>query len=102
MGDKTLGIADVGRQAPTSTLRDAEGIFPTFAPRRLDARGRLVPISVEEREARSRATIRALTAIEALPDDPPGSTEAMMRGIDANRPVSAFPRAAPCWAGERR
>ena len=89
MGDKTLGIAEVGRQATTSTLRDAEGIIPTFPARQLDARGRLVPLSAEERETRSQATIRALTAIEALPDDPPGTTEAMMRGIDANRPVGS-------------
>lgn len=89
MGDEALGIADLGKKAPVSTLRDAEGIIPTFLPRRLDARGRLVPISAEEREARSRATIRALRAIETLPDDPPGATEAMMRGIDANRPVGS-------------
>lgn len=49
MGDKTLGIADSGRQAPTSTLRDAEGIIPTFPARQLDARGRLMPPSAEER-----------------------------------------------------
>jgi hypothetical protein len=89
MGDKTLDIADIGRQSPISTLQDAEGIIPTFPARRLDARGRLVPLSAEEREVRSRATIRALTAIEALPDDPPGMTEAMMRGIDANRPAGS-------------
>ena len=75
--------------ASTSNLRDAEGLIPTFPPRQLDARGRLVPISAEERQARSQALRRAMKAIELLPDDPPGTTEAMMRGIDANRPPGA-------------
>jgi hypothetical protein len=73
-------------QEQAMTLRDAEGPIPTFPPRALDAQGRLVPISAEERRERSRAAIRALKAIESLPDDPPGTTEEMMRGIDANRP----------------
>lgn len=30
-----------------------------------------------------------MRAIEALLNDPPGMTEAMMRGIDANRPVGS-------------
>ena len=75
---------------PVSSLCDAEGPIPTFPPRVLDARGQLVPISPEERAARSRAALRALKAIEAIPDDdPPGSAERLMRGIDDDRPEGA-------------
>lgn len=70
-----------------ATLCDADGPIPTFPPRTLDARGRLVPISPEERKARSEAAIRTIRALAALPDDdPPDTMERMMRGIDEGRP----------------
>ena len=40
-------------QEQATTLRDAEGPIPTFPARALDAHGRLVPISAEERRERS-------------------------------------------------
>ena len=92
-GDLSMSTAQkpVTQAADPATfeLCDAEGPIPTFPPRTTDARGRLVPISAEERQERSRAIIRTLKAIETLPDDPPGTTEEMMRGIDANRPDGA-------------
>ena len=75
---------------PSSSLRDADGPIPTFPPRALDERGRLVPISAEERRARSEAVVRALKAVASLrDDDPPGTAERMMRGIDDHRPPDA-------------
>jgi hypothetical protein len=54
----------------------------------LDEQGRLIPLTPEEREARSQAAIRALAAIGKLPvDDPPGTEAEFMRGIDENRPA---------------
>jgi hypothetical protein len=48
----------------------------------------LIPLALEEREARSQAAIRALAAIKKPPDDDPPGTEAeFMRGIDGNRPA---------------
>ena len=67
-------------------LFDDEGPIPTFPPRQFDEEGRLIPLSDEERRARARTAARALAALDRLPDeDPPGTNEAMMRGIDAHR-----------------
>jgi hypothetical protein len=72
------------------TLSDEDGPIPTFPPRALDERGRLVPISAEERKARSEAAIRTIRALAQLPDDdPPDTMERMMRGIDEGRPAGA-------------
>jgi hypothetical protein len=72
-------------QAPE--LVDDRGPIPTFPPRVLDAHGRLIPLSPEERAARRDAAIRVLKSLRGLPDDdPPGTEEAMMRGIDEGRP----------------
>lgn len=62
------------------------GPIPAFPARRLDEMGRLIPLSPEERKVRSEAAVRALEAIAKLPDDdPPGTEEVFMRGIDENR-----------------
>ena len=52
----------------------------------LDARGRLVPPTDEERRSRAEALTRALADLDQIPDDPPGSDEAFWRAIDAGRP----------------
>jgi hypothetical protein len=69
-------------------LTDELGPIPMFPPARLDERGRLIPLTPEERRARSEAAIRTLAAIAKLPDDdPPGIEAEFMRGIDENRPA---------------
>ena len=73
---------------PPAPLSDARGPIPAFPPRALDERGRLIPLSPEERRARSEAAIRALDAIEAeggVDDDDDLWREAM-RDLDAHRP----------------
>ena len=72
--------------APATELRDGIGLIPIFPSRALDEHGRLIPLSPEERAARRDAAIRALKALRDLPDDdPPGTEESMMRGIDEGR-----------------
>jgi hypothetical protein len=72
---------------PAPELYDEDGPIPTFPPLALDEHGRLIPLSAEERAARHRAAIRALAALDKLPDDdPPDVMIEMMRGIDARRP----------------
>jgi hypothetical protein len=72
---------------PALELCDDQGPIPTFPPRKLDEHGRLIPISPEERAARHAAAIRALAALDKLPDDdPPDVTIQMMRGIASRRP----------------
>jgi hypothetical protein len=69
-------------------LTDELGPIPAFPSRQLDELGRLIPLTPEERKARSQAAIRALVAIQKRPDDdPPGIEAEFMRGIDENRPA---------------
>jgi hypothetical protein len=78
-------------------LVDELGPIPTFPPRKFDERGRLIPLSPEEKKARAEAAIRALDAIAKLPDDdPPDTLERMMRGIDEERRRSGR---APAFEG---
>ena len=71
----------------TGELSDELGPIPKFPRRALDERGRLVPLTPEERQARTEALARTIEALLSLPDDdPPGTEIEMMKGIDANRP----------------
>jgi hypothetical protein len=72
---------------PAEPLADARGPIPAFGPRALDAQGRLIPLSAEERRARAEAAMRAIQALRELPDDdPPDTSVRLMRGLDEHRP----------------
>jgi hypothetical protein len=86
---------------PTTTPADswgdpADGVPPlshdlTSAspapPSGCDANGRLLPISEEEQRVRAEAFARMIDEWRDLPeDDPPGSYEDALRGIDEGRP----------------
>lgn len=67
-------------------LRDEQGLIPAFGPVKLDEQGRII-MSEEERRARMAAGIRALKALNQLPDnDPPGTEEQFMRNFDESHP----------------
>jgi hypothetical protein len=70
------------------SLRDGQGPIPAFPARAVDEHGRLIPLSAEERNARSEAAIRALKAITQIADetDTDENWSEFYRGIDANRP----------------
>jgi hypothetical protein len=51
----------------------------------VDPSGRLAPISDEEWRDRAASLRGALAEIDAGDDDPPGTFEQVMRGIDENR-----------------
>jgi hypothetical protein len=68
-------------------LCDKQGPIPTFPLHRaFDENGRYIPMSREEQEAREEAYRRAIEVINATDQDPPGSDEEFMRGIDSHRP----------------
>ena len=55
----------------------------------VDARGRLLPLTEEERKAQSERMRLSLERVEAIPEDETDSDEiweAFMRGIDEGRP----------------
>jgi hypothetical protein len=53
--------------------------------------GKISPTTEEERRLRSEALRETLDAIAQMPDDdPPGSFEEFMRGIDEGRPHRAM------------
>ena len=65
---------------------DAEGPIPTFGPAKRDERGRLLPITREEQQARADAIRRVFALWETeADDDPPGTWEEVMRSIDEER-----------------
>ena len=64
MIDRTTSFAESAK--PTA---DDQGVIPTFPPRQLDDRGRLVPLSAEEGRARAEAALRALKALDSIGDD---------------------------------
>ena len=69
-------------------MHDDKAVLP-LGPRPIDANGRLLPISEEERKARSERLLATLAEIEAKG---PGETDTearwreFMRGIDEGRP----------------
>jgi hypothetical protein len=82
------GGGDAARTAqPAAALADLDGPIPEFPPRAVDERGRLIPLSAEERRARSEAVLRTLAALRDLSDDDsPDTLERLMTGLDAHRP----------------
>jgi hypothetical protein len=87
---QTMGLhdGDPGR----NTARDAVPQDPEdqAAPRpspRVDARGRILPITPEEQARDARAIADLIEQMKAMPDDaPPGAWEEAMRDLDAHRP----------------
>jgi hypothetical protein len=68
----------------SETLRSPIGELPKSC---LGADGKLPPINEEERRLRAEALRETLEAISLIPDDdPPGTFEEFMRGIDEGRP----------------
>jgi len=81
------GDAHDRAQESAGALADVYGPIPAFPPRAVDGRGRLIPLTAEERCARSEAVVRTLAALRDLPDeDPPDTLKRLMRGLDAERP----------------
>jgi hypothetical protein len=59
---------------------------PRPAPR-VDARGRILPITPEEQARNARAIAAFIERMKVMPDDdPPGAWEEAMRDLDAHRP----------------
>ena len=59
---------------------------PRPAPR-VDARGRILPITPEEQARNARAIAAFIERMQGMPDeDPPGAWEEAMRDLDAHRP----------------
>ena len=69
--EKTNG--QLNAEEPPFVLRDADGPIPTFGPAKVDERGRLLPISDEEKKAEADAIRRMFAVWDTIPDDdPPG------------------------------
>ncbi len=72
---------------PAGALADVHGPIPACPPRAVDEEGRLIPLTAEEGKARSEAVLRTLAVLRDLADDdPPGTLERLMQGLDAHRP----------------
>jgi hypothetical protein len=72
---------------PSGALADVHGPIPQFPPRAVDEQGRLIPLTAEERRARSEAVLRTLAVLRDLADDdPPDTLERLMKGVDVHRP----------------
>ncbi len=76
-----------GAVKPAGALANVHGPIPAFPPRAVDEQGRLLPLTAEERRARSEAVVRTLAEMRDLADnDPPDTLERLMTGLDAHRP----------------
>jgi hypothetical protein len=71
-----------------AALADEQGPIPTFPPRAFGPDGRLIPLTAEQRKARSEAARRAIDAIARITDetDTDGRWREIYRNIDAGRP----------------
>jgi hypothetical protein len=79
---------DLDRNPPTDAMpQDAEcQEAPRPAPR-VDARGRILPITPEQQARNAKAIAAFIERMRAMPDDdPPGAWEEAMRDLDAHRP----------------
>jgi len=65
---------------------DEQGQIPGYPPRRYDEAGRQLPYTPEELLLRDEIFRRTMAVIDANDQDPPGSDEEFMRGIDSRRP----------------
>jgi hypothetical protein len=66
-------------------LGDDQGPIPAFPPLKLDERGRIIPLSSEEWEARSETARRMLNRLRDTEEvDPPGSDEEFLRTLIGN------------------
>src|SRR5262245_57825632 len=87
---RTMGLHD--EDPDRNAARDATPQDPECqaAPRpapRVDARGRILPITPEEQARNARAIAETIEWMLATPDeDPPGAWEEAMRDLDAHRP----------------
>ena len=70
----------------TEVLRDEQGPIPAYPPRRYDEKGRQLPLTPEEVRLGSEIFRRTMALIDASDQDPPGSDEEFMRGVDSRRP----------------
>ncbi len=70
----------------TEILYDEQGPIPAYPPRRYDEAGRQLPLTPEEARLSDEIFRRTMAVIDANDQDPPGSNEEFMRGIDSRRP----------------
>jgi hypothetical protein len=70
-----------------ATRRDPECQAAPHPAPRVDARGRILPMTPEEQARNARAIAAFVERMLAMPDeDPPGAWEEAMRDLDAHRP----------------
>jgi hypothetical protein len=75
-----------GHEPEGLTWLDEQGPIPEYPPRRYDQEGRPLPFTPEEVALRNDIFRRKMALIDATDQDPPGSNEEFMRGIDSRRP----------------
>jgi hypothetical protein len=68
-------------------LCDEQGPIPPYPSRRYNEQGRPIPFTAEEITLRNEIFRRRMAVINANDQDPPGSDEEFMRGIDSHRPA---------------
>jgi hypothetical protein len=75
-------------QDQLSKPASVEAIRPSRTGRRLrlDEHGHLIPRTESEKVEDHKALLAAFARMAAIPDDPPGSDEALFRAIDEARP----------------